>query len=180
MSSVKEERVKQYFVNAAMEIIRAEGIEAASARTIAERAGYSYATIYNYFDDIDALLFHAIQGFMQECSDFVEENIQKAKNEEKMLYNLAKVYSAFFLQYPALLKLLHCQKINMAEGEKCECTLPENFFTELAEKHCTMDTASAEYKRYNYALHGFLIFSLLRAKSVDYKKFIKLLEEITL
>ena len=44
------------FVTAAKEIIREEGIEAASIRRIAARAGYSSGTLYLYFEDLDELI----------------------------------------------------------------------------------------------------------------------------
>ena len=49
---IQEERVRSYFVQAANEILRGEGITNLSVRNVSEKAGYSYATLYNYFKNI--------------------------------------------------------------------------------------------------------------------------------
>ena len=54
--SILEQRMKGYFIQAAMEILRGEGIKDLSVRNVAEKAGYSYATLYNYFKDLNELL----------------------------------------------------------------------------------------------------------------------------
>jgi len=55
--SIKRLRMMRYFINAADEIIKKEGIEKATIRSIAEKAGYNSATIYNYFNDLEHLIF---------------------------------------------------------------------------------------------------------------------------
>ena len=52
MNIIQEERIRKYFIDAAKELIRGEGLSVVTARNVAERAGYSYATLYNYFKDI--------------------------------------------------------------------------------------------------------------------------------
>ena len=48
---LKEQRIKGYFIQAAKEILVGEGIKSLSVRSVSERAGYSYTTIYNYFEN---------------------------------------------------------------------------------------------------------------------------------
>ena len=48
---IQEQRMRGYFIQATKEIIKGEGIKSVSVRNIADRAGYSYATLYNYFKD---------------------------------------------------------------------------------------------------------------------------------
>ncbi|MFZ7131166.1 MAG: TetR/AcrR family transcriptional regulator [Eubacteriales bacterium] len=55
--SIKKLRMMGYFITAADEIIKEEGIEKATIRSIAEKAGYNSATIYNYFNDLEHLIF---------------------------------------------------------------------------------------------------------------------------
>ena len=44
---IQEKRMRDYFIQATREILKGEGIESISVRNIADRAGYSYATLYN-------------------------------------------------------------------------------------------------------------------------------------
>ncbi|MEW6711726.1 MAG: helix-turn-helix domain-containing protein, partial [Candidatus Riflebacteria bacterium] len=54
---IQQDRIKNFFLDAAVAIIKNDGPENLSARRIAKEAGYSYATMYNYFKDIDDLIF---------------------------------------------------------------------------------------------------------------------------
>jgi AcrR family transcriptional regulator len=55
--SIKRLRTMGYFITAADEIIQEEGIDKATIRNIAKKAGYNSATIYNYFNDLEHLIF---------------------------------------------------------------------------------------------------------------------------
>ena len=56
---LKKQRVQNYFIDAAIEIAREGGMEAITLRSIADKAGYNSATIYNYFDNLDELIGYA-------------------------------------------------------------------------------------------------------------------------
>lgn len=66
---IQEERIKTYFLDSAKNLLRAEGLKGVSVRNVAYRAGYSYATLYNYFKDINDLLFRYNPPF-QNYNDF--------------------------------------------------------------------------------------------------------------
>jgi len=68
---IQQDRIKNDFIDAAVAIIKNDGSENPSARRIAKGAGYSYATMYNYFKDIDDLIFECICIFSNECQRFV-------------------------------------------------------------------------------------------------------------
>jgi AcrR family transcriptional regulator len=56
-------------------IIESEGIKSIRARNIANQAGYSYATLNNYFKNIKELVFYCVQDFQKEGVNFVNEKI---------------------------------------------------------------------------------------------------------
>lgn len=74
---IQEERIKTYFLDAAKNLLRAEGLKGVSVRNVAYRAGYSYATLYNYFKDINDLLFRCVEDFCQEVGDFVAARTER-------------------------------------------------------------------------------------------------------
>jgi AcrR family transcriptional regulator len=47
--AIKASGIRSYFILAAKEIISIEGVNHVSVRKVPKKAGYSYATIYNYF-----------------------------------------------------------------------------------------------------------------------------------
>ena len=85
---IQEERMKNYFIDATKEIITGEGIKALSVRSIAEKAGYSFATLYNYFKDVKDLIFYCVQDFSQECREYV---VSRTENEERKKTKIKKI-----------------------------------------------------------------------------------------
>ena len=57
---IQEQRIKSYFIQATKEILKGEGLKCISVRNIADKAGYSYATLYNYFKDVQDLIHEMV------------------------------------------------------------------------------------------------------------------------
>jgi AcrR family transcriptional regulator len=64
--TIQKRRMMAYFIDAAKQIIDEDGFEAVSARKVADIAGYNSATLYNYFDDLDHLIFYASLRSLKE------------------------------------------------------------------------------------------------------------------
>lgn len=63
-------RMCNYFIEAAVAIIEEEGINKLTIRKVADRAAFNSATLYNYFENLDELLYFAVLSFMK---DYLEE-----------------------------------------------------------------------------------------------------------
>lgn len=57
MKEIYKNKVMNQFINAAVELIDENGIENVTIRGVAAKAGYNSATIYNYFENLDHLIF---------------------------------------------------------------------------------------------------------------------------
>ena len=53
----QQEDLRAKILDAARELFVNEGVEAVSMRKVADKIGYSATTLYNYFDDKEALLY---------------------------------------------------------------------------------------------------------------------------
>lgn len=73
---VKKERIKRFFLDAAKEIIRDEGISSLTTKKIGEKAAYSYASIYNYFENFNDLVCQCLEEMADESTRWVEERIE--------------------------------------------------------------------------------------------------------
>jgi AcrR family transcriptional regulator len=73
---VKKERIKRFFLDAAKDIIRTEGISKLTTKKIGEKAAYSYASIYNYFENFNDLVCQCLEEMAAECAHWVEERIE--------------------------------------------------------------------------------------------------------
>jgi len=77
---IQKNRVMSYFIDAADEIIREEGIQAVTIRRVSDMAGFNSATLYNYFENLDHLLFLASMKTVKEYPQQVLDYIKDAKN----------------------------------------------------------------------------------------------------
>jgi AcrR family transcriptional regulator len=104
---LQEQRMRGYFIQATREILKREGIKAVSVRNIAEQAGYSFATLYNYFRDINELVFHSVSDFHEECKAFVAEHTIKEPRGLKKLKASILAYIRYFTEYPGIFELFY-------------------------------------------------------------------------
>lgn len=72
---IQKERIRRYFLDAAKDIIVTEGVSAVTSKKVGERAAYSYASIYNYFENQNALICEAVEELAKECAQWVSENL---------------------------------------------------------------------------------------------------------
>ena len=63
---IQKTRMVKYFVDATIDIIEKDGYESVTIRKVADIAGYNSETIYNYFDNLEHLLFFASMHYLRE------------------------------------------------------------------------------------------------------------------
>ena len=107
---IQETRIKGYFIEATKDILKGEGLRAISVRNIADRAGYSYATLYNYFKDVKDLIFECVVDFQDECEQFVHSEISDGDDGLLQRKQITKAYVKFFIQYPGIFELFYIEK----------------------------------------------------------------------
>jgi AcrR family transcriptional regulator len=71
---LRQQRVKNYFIEATCDIIRKEGIKGLNIRKVADAAGYHYSTIYKYFKDFPHLIAISVFQFLEEALKYINEN----------------------------------------------------------------------------------------------------------
>ncbi|MCI5998043.1 MAG: TetR/AcrR family transcriptional regulator [Peptoniphilaceae bacterium] len=85
-------RMIKYFIDATIEIIEKEGYEGVTIRKVADIAGYNSATIYNYFDNLEHLLFFASMHYLQEYIDEIPNYISTAKDSREIYLMVWQCY----------------------------------------------------------------------------------------
>ena len=104
---IQRKRTMSYFIDAAAKILEEEGKEAVSIRKVANLAGYNSATLYNYFENLDHLIFFAAMRFIKEYAHSLHNYIKDSNNAlENFLaiwecfchysYNQPEIYCAIF------------------------------------------------------------------------------------
>lgn len=183
--AIQDERMRGFFIQAAGEIIRAEGISAVSSRHVAERAGYSYATLYNYFKDIKELVFCCMDGFLEECRNFIREGSLSPVPD---LGEISRLYAKFMIQYPGIFELLFLQKAseistNIADFDKIDrfyASLTDRCWADIKAFHSLNDEDVARARlTHASAIHGLLMSYLNRRTAVTYESFMKMINDVT-
>ena len=159
--SVKSERVRSYFVEAAKQIIISEGVESISVRKVADLAGYSYATIYNYFSDLNALLTEAKQSMIRDMVVYMGGIQGGGINGIDEIKRLNRMYTGYYLAHPHVFRFFYSYRLT--DEPK---TAPQ-YFEYAASWHDTYQGFVADgtireedvgtiAKTIIYALHGLL------------------------
>lgn len=104
---IQEERMKGYFIQAAKDILKSEGIKAISVRNIANQAGYSYTTLYGYFKDVNDLIFECVNDFQDECKQFVAHKVKQNTTGYEAIKAKALAYVQYFVEYPGIFELFY-------------------------------------------------------------------------
>lgn len=108
---IKTQRIKGFFLDAAKQIILREGVEGVSTRKIAEIAGYSYATIYHYFKDIDDLLGETKFLMISDMMVYMQEDANFSVRSVADLKELFRHYIQYYLEYPTVFGFFYFYKL---------------------------------------------------------------------
>jgi AcrR family transcriptional regulator len=163
----KRTRTKMYFIEAAKEMIESRGVESVSVRNIADAAGFSYPTLYNYFNDLNELLWET-KGFM--ILELVETMRQKMSYQAEDMEEVKrgfKAYIQYYLDHPNIFKFFYQYPLQKPEGKSEDSpTEPdygamwtESFQGIVRSGRLAQKDIEAAAKTLIYAIHGMLMLS---------------------
>jgi AcrR family transcriptional regulator len=103
----ERQEIRQSILSAARQIAIEEGWQAVTTRKVAERIEYSQPTIYEYFDNKEAILMALLyQGFEQVLSAMRSAKEQHEQPEAQLLA-MSRAYWAFAFRCPELYQVMH-------------------------------------------------------------------------
>jgi AcrR family transcriptional regulator len=82
-----------------------EGLEGASLRAIAARAGYTPAALYFHFDSKEAIYAEVLRGSLASLGGAVDQAVAKAKSPKQKLLAAAMSFFRFYAENPRDLDL---------------------------------------------------------------------------
>lgn len=92
-------------LDAAREVFAAEGLEGASLRAVATRAGYTPAALYFHFASKEAIYAEVLQGSLASLGRHVDEAVARALGGEARLRGAAMAFFQFYADNPQDLDL---------------------------------------------------------------------------
>ncbi|GJE79488.1 TetR/AcrR family transcriptional regulator [Methylorubrum thiocyanatum] len=99
------EHKRALILEAAREVFAAEGLEGASLRAIATRAGYTPAALYFHFDSKETIYAEVLRGSLAALGRHVDEAVQKARGADSRLRAAAMAFFRFYAERPRDLDL---------------------------------------------------------------------------
>ena len=112
-----------YFLDATSELIEEKGLHAITIREIADRAGYTSSTVYNYFRDLSHLKFFAVMRHTNSYFKELPDYMAKGNNTvEKWLYAW-ECFCNHSFDRPDVYSLLYIENLGSVPEE-----LMENYY----------------------------------------------------
>jgi AcrR family transcriptional regulator len=96
----QQDELRAKILDAARELFVAHGVEAVSMRKVAEKIGYTATTLYNHFEDKDALLRALCEADFGALDESFAR-IGRISNPIERLRKLGQAYIEFALRYPS-------------------------------------------------------------------------------
>ncbi|MEX1376262.1 MAG: TetR/AcrR family transcriptional regulator [Eubacteriales bacterium] len=109
--AIKSQRVKDAFAQTAKDIIEQSGVQAVSVRKVAEQSGYSLRTIYNYFTNLDELLWHTRDLMLADIAEYFMNQNGEIKNDDD-LKKIFRLFMDYFIQNPNVFFFFYCYPLD--------------------------------------------------------------------
>jgi AcrR family transcriptional regulator len=100
--TLQRKRMLIYFVEATSKIIEEEGIEKVTIRKVADIAGYNSATLYNYFEDLDHLIFFTSIKYLKEYSLVLSKIINSSDDALEIFLKIWECFCKFSFKNPQI------------------------------------------------------------------------------
>jgi AcrR family transcriptional regulator len=107
----RESRIRRIFIDAAKEHIRSYGAASITVKGIAELAGYSPGTLYNYFADLQELLYACAEDYLAECGEQVKQTAEACDSPVERVVRPAITYTVYFLENPDAFHLIFLEDL---------------------------------------------------------------------
>ncbi|MHB1392234.1 MAG: TetR/AcrR family transcriptional regulator [Clostridia bacterium] len=165
--SLKRERIKMYFLEAAKEIIINEGYEKVSVRKVADIAGYSYATIYNYFADLNELMWEVKEIMIKDLYEVLQKKMHRVTYDIAEVKKGFRIYVEYYFENPNVFKFFYFYPLSKPDNKKEEEAGPdydsmwsETFKGLVLEGKLRKEDIEVAAKTFIYAIHGLIMLSL--------------------
>src|SRR6266581_9351911 len=103
----ERQEIRQSILSAARKIAAEEGWQAVTTRKVAERIEYSQPTIYEYFENKEAMLLALLRSGYQQLVTVMQEAFASTADPEARLLAMTEAYWDFAFRSPELYQVMH-------------------------------------------------------------------------
>jgi len=174
--------MKGYFIQATKELLKSEGLIGVNVRSVAEKAGYSYTTMYNYFKDLNELVFYCVEDFFNECREFSEERTANTPDGIEKLKLKIAAYANYFIEYPGIFDLFFLERMGDLRQKQSAIELISLSLDRICDRewaYC-LDHNLVQFKdaeliksQVRYTVIGLLLLYINRVTPTSYSEFVQ-------
>lgn len=146
--TLQKKRIMKYFIDACIEIIETEGVKGVTIRKVADLAGYNSATLYNYFENLDHLLFYASLKYLRNYLIKLKE-LNMPENRLQRFMEIWRCFAEEAFAHPTFFNHIFYMNYDMSFNDAVKQyyeIYPEEL-ANLSENLLPMLTESNLYKR---------------------------------
>lgn len=159
--NLKNQRVRSYFVQAAKKIILEEGVENVSVRKVADEAGYTFSTIYNYYGNQNELLQEVKADMINDLVQHMAETRPSKVSDVEDIKKQNRLYVEYFIQNPNVFSFFYSYRLHPVQKEPAEVPDFSSQYLEtyrgFAERGIIRESEIPVLaKTFIYSLHGLL------------------------
>ncbi|MDQ0300171.1 AcrR family transcriptional regulator [Salibacterium salarium] len=166
---IQRDRMWHYFIDATAALIEEEGLEQVTIRKVAERAGFTSSTAYNYFGELSHLIFFASMRFMQGYIQELPNYMKKGNNKVETWLHAWRCFSSHSFRNPHTYAAVFINNLGAFPGELLQ-EYYNQFSSELVGVPDEIIPFLMEHnleKRSSLYLQGAVEEGLISAENVD-------------
>lgn len=110
---------KKVFIDAAKALLIDQGVYNVSVRKVADLAGYSYATIYNYFEDLNELLSLVKAEIAFDIKNYMEDNLEAIISKED-IKTMLRLHVNYYIEHDHIYDFFFNYKLATLSQDKME------------------------------------------------------------
>jgi len=118
--SLKNQRVRSYFIQAAKKIILDEGVENISVRKVADSAGYTFSTIYNYFNNLNELLQDVKTEMISDLLEHMKKTLPQKVFDLEDIKKQNRLYIEYFIENPNVFSFFYSYRLHPVPKDPAE------------------------------------------------------------
>lgn len=140
----------------------AEGVENLSVRKVAQKAGYSYATIYHYFKDVEELLVQTKRVMVEDTASYMQAAVSAPPKNEAELQMLFTAYVRYHMEHPQIFRFFYFYRLPDHTAETLDFRVIWQETLRFLVQNGTITEAELETcaKTLVYTVHGLLALYL--------------------
>ena len=179
--TIKNERMKQIFIDSAKTIIKEKGLKFVSAREISKISGYSYTTLYNYFENIDSLLTYVAVDYLEESYQEMLQALKGTNDIKKKIIVASKTYFSFMYNHPSIFKIVFINDFGVEVESMSYKLIPKvtillrELLKDLKDRQITLDR-DILFELISSSIHSKLMFAIFKRSPIKYDDLLMMIE----